>query len=82
MTLNNLAVLYKAAGKYAEAEPLYWRALAIFESALGSAHPKMIICRQNCEKLLRERQPQADAAAMPNRVKRPRSSRAHGPKKE
>ena len=30
-TLNNLAELYRAQGKYAEAEPLYQRALAIFE---------------------------------------------------
>ena len=35
MTLNNLAVLYKATGEYAKAEPLYQRALAIFEAALG-----------------------------------------------
>ena len=28
-SLNNLAALYQAQGKYAEAEPLYQRALAI-----------------------------------------------------
>ena len=54
MTLNNLAVLYKAAGAYAEAEPLYQRALAIFETALGPSHPKVITCRQNYAQLLRE----------------------------
>ena len=53
MTLNNLAVLYKSAGKYAEAEPLYQRALAIFEAALGPTHPKVITCRQNYAQLLR-----------------------------
>ena len=31
--LNNLAVLYKAQGRYAEAEPLYQRSLAIDENA-------------------------------------------------
>ncbi len=31
LTLNNLAFLYATQGKYAEAEPLYQRALAIFE---------------------------------------------------
>ena len=31
--LNNLAALYLAQGKYAEAEPLYQRALAIWEKA-------------------------------------------------
>ncbi len=38
-SLNNLAVLYKAQGRYAEAEPLYQRALAIYEKALGPDHP-------------------------------------------
>jgi tetratricopeptide (TPR) repeat protein len=34
--LNNLAALYQAQGKYAEAEPLYQRSLAIVEKALGA----------------------------------------------
>ncbi len=38
-SLNNLAALYKAQGRYAEAEPLHKRALAIFEKALGPKHP-------------------------------------------
>ena len=38
-SLNNLAVLYDAQGKYGEAEPLYQRALAIREKALGSGAP-------------------------------------------
>ena len=33
-SLNNLALLYKAQGRYAEAEPLYKRALAINEKAI------------------------------------------------
>ena len=37
--LNNLAVLYSTQGKYAEAEPLYQRALEIREAALGLEHP-------------------------------------------
>ena len=37
-SLNNLALLYPA-GRYAEAEPLYKRALAISEKALGPEHP-------------------------------------------
>ena len=37
-TLNNLAEIHRAQGKYAEAEPLYKRALAIDEKALGSDH--------------------------------------------
>ncbi len=35
-SLNNLAGLYHAQGKYAEAEPLHKRALAIREKALGT----------------------------------------------
>jgi tetratricopeptide (TPR) repeat protein len=37
--LNNLAALYDAQGRYGEAEPLYKRALAITEKALGPDHP-------------------------------------------
>ncbi len=38
-SLNNLAGLYDAQGRYGEAEPLYRRALAICETALGAEHP-------------------------------------------
>ena len=38
-SLNNLAVLYDNQGRYAEAEPLYKRSLAIREKALGPDHP-------------------------------------------
>ena len=38
-SLNDLAVLYRAQGRYAEAEPLSNRALAISEKALGPEHP-------------------------------------------
>src|SRR5438105_3235840 len=38
-TLNNLAELYRAQGNYAQAEPLYQRALAIWEQVLGPLHP-------------------------------------------
>ena len=38
-SLNNLAALYQAQGKYAEAEPLYKRSLAIRERILGPEHP-------------------------------------------
>ncbi len=38
-SLDNLAVLYQAQGRYAEAEPLHQRSLAIFEKALGPEHP-------------------------------------------
>jgi len=38
MDLNNLGLLYTAQGKYAEAAPLYKRALAMREKALGPKH--------------------------------------------
>jgi tetratricopeptide (TPR) repeat protein len=38
-TLNDLAAVYYNQGKYAQAEPLYKRALAIKEKALGPEHP-------------------------------------------
>ncbi len=34
-TVNNLALLYDAQGRYADAEPLYQRALAIYRRRLG-----------------------------------------------
>ena len=37
--LNNLALVYRAQGKYSEAEGLFKRALAIREKALGASHP-------------------------------------------
>jgi Flp pilus assembly protein TadD len=38
-SLNNLAYLYYSTGRYAEAEPLYVRSLAIREKELGANHP-------------------------------------------
>jgi tetratricopeptide (TPR) repeat protein len=38
-SLNNLGTLYRVTGKYADALPLYQRALAIRETVLGPMHP-------------------------------------------
>jgi hypothetical protein len=38
-SLNNLAGLYRAQGRYGEAEPLYRRSLQIVEQQLGADHP-------------------------------------------
>ena len=40
-TLNNLAIVYKNQGRYGDAIPLYQRALAINEKALGTSHPQV-----------------------------------------
>ena len=37
-SLDNLAALYHTQGQYAKAEPLYKRALAIYEKVLGQDH--------------------------------------------
>ncbi len=46
-SLNNLAELYRVQGKYADAEPLYLRALAIVEKALGPEHPDVAASLNN-----------------------------------
>lgn len=45
--LNQLAVLYKQLGRYAEAEPLYLRALRIQEKTLGNNHPEVAASLNN-----------------------------------
>ena len=52
-SLNNLAGLYDDQGQYAKAEPLYQRALAIREKALGPEHPDVATCLENYALLLR-----------------------------
>jgi hypothetical protein len=81
MTLNNLAVRYKADGEYAKAEPLYQRALAIFEAALGPTQPKVITCRRNYAQLLCERQRQPKSSALEGHGKRTQTSRARRAKR-
>jgi tetratricopeptide (TPR) repeat protein len=50
-SLNNLADLYGAQGRYARAEPLYQRALAIREKALGPDHPDVATSLSNLAQL-------------------------------
>ncbi len=45
--LNNLAALYNAQGRYVQAEPLFQRALAIVEKALGPEHPHVATSLNN-----------------------------------
>ena len=54
MSLNNLAELYRAQGRYAEVEPLQKRSLAILEKALGPEHPDVAASLENYAGLLRE----------------------------
>ncbi len=52
-SLNDLAELYRVEGRYAEAEPLYQRSLAIWKKRLGSAHPNVAQSLENYAGLLR-----------------------------
>jgi tetratricopeptide (TPR) repeat protein len=47
VSLNNLGALYYATGAYAKAEPLFKRALAIYENALGPEHPDTVVSLNN-----------------------------------
>jgi len=50
-SLNNLAGLYRAQGAYPKAEPLFVRALAIREKALGPMHPLVANTLNNLARL-------------------------------
>ena len=68
-SLNNLALLYKTQAKYAEAEPLYKRALAIDEKALGPEHPHVATSLENYAALLRKTGRSDEARKMEARAK-------------
>ena len=46
-SLNNLAALYRAQGRYADAEPLYKRSLLIKEKAFGPDHSDVALSLNN-----------------------------------
>src|SRR5262249_41239691 len=61
LSLNNLAELYRAQGRYADAEPLYKRSLAIREKALGADHPYVAVSLNSLAELYRIQGRYADA---------------------
>ncbi len=65
-SFNNLAVLYHA--RYAEAEPLHERSLAIREMALGPDHPDVAPSLENYAALLGEVGRTAEAEEMEARA--------------
>ena len=75
-SLNNLAVLHRAQGKYAEAEPLYRRALAIDEKALGPEHPEVAKTLDNHAELLRKTNRTAEAIKLEARAQAIRAKHA------
>jgi tetratricopeptide (TPR) repeat protein len=64
----NLALLYRVQGRYADAEPLYKRALAIGEKALGPDHPAVAIRLNNLALLYRVQGRYADAEPLYKRA--------------
>ena len=60
-SLNNLALLYVNQGRYADAEPLYKRSLAINEKALGPDHPDVATSLNNLAVLYANQGRYADA---------------------
>ncbi|MCH6577531.1 MAG: tetratricopeptide repeat protein, partial [Proteobacteria bacterium] len=67
-SLNNLAELYRAQGRYAEAEPLYKRALAIDEKALGPEHPDVATNLNNLAALYDDQGRYAEAEPLHKRA--------------
>ena len=53
-SLNNLAALYYAQGRYSEAAPLFKEAVEIMERVVGAEHPNTKIVRDNYQRLLAE----------------------------
>ncbi|MCI0490795.1 MAG: tetratricopeptide repeat protein, partial [Blastocatellia bacterium] len=67
-SLNNLAELYHTKGDYAKAEPLYERALAIEEKALGPDHPSVATSLNNLSSLYESKGDYAKAEPLYQRV--------------
>jgi tetratricopeptide (TPR) repeat protein len=67
-SLNNLAVLYRAQGQYAQAEPLLKRSLAIREKALGPDHPDVAISLNNLAALYRKSGREKEAEGLEKRA--------------
>ncbi len=75
-TLNNLGEVYRAQAKYAEAEPLYMRAMAIYEKTLGPEHPDVAQSLENYAALLRKTGRDDEAVKLEARAKAIRAKRA------
>jgi CHAT domain-containing protein/Flp pilus assembly protein TadD len=69
-SLNNLAILYYAQGKYAEAEPLFQRALLATEKTLGPEHPTVPTSLNNLAELYRSQGKYAEAEPLYQRALR------------
>ena len=61
LSLNNLAGSIRSQGRYADAEPLFKRSLAIREKALGPDHPDVAQSLNNLAELYQAQGRYADA---------------------
>ena len=75
-SLNNLALLYLDQGRYADAEPLIKRALAISEKALGPDHPGLATDLNNLAGLYHVQGRYADAERKPSTTFATKSSQS------
>jgi tetratricopeptide (TPR) repeat protein len=66
--LNNLALVYETLARYAEAEPLYRRAIEIGEKTLGKEHPDVATQYNNLALLLRDQGKYAEAEPLYRRA--------------
>ena len=64
-----MALLYYTQSRYAEAESLYQRSLAIRQKALGPEHPRVATSLENYAALLRETDREDKAEEMEARAK-------------
>ncbi len=78
-SLNNLAVLYDDRGKYDQAEPLYQRALAIWEKTLGPEHLDFATALENYAELLHKIGRDDEAEEIEARVKAIREKHGQNP---
>ncbi len=67
-SLGNLGKVYHLQGKYAEAEPLYQRSLAIGEKTLGPEHPQVAMSLNNLAGLYRAQGQHAEAEPLYQRA--------------
>ena len=70
VSVNNLALLYKTQGHYAQAESLYKPALEIKEQALGPDHPSVATSLENLAGLYRDKNRDKEAEALEKRAAR------------
>ena len=76
--LNSLASLYRAQGRFTDAEPLFKRSLAIFQNAYGQDHPDVGVSLNNLALLYVAQGRYADAEPLYRRALAI-TEKAHGP---